>query len=62
MEAMSYAEIYENTFDDFSEMAIQFGYLALFSPVQWNDSPPTALRVVAEIVVMFRSSCHTYGM
>ena len=30
---MSYAEVYENTFDDFSEMAIQFGYLALFSPI-----------------------------
>lgn len=33
MEAMSYADPYHNTFDDFCEMAIQFGYLALFSPI-----------------------------
>ena len=28
----SYMVDYENTFDDFNEMAIQYGYLALFSP------------------------------
>ena len=31
-ETESYLVDYENTFDDFNEMAIQYGYLALFSP------------------------------
>lgn len=33
VEAESYLLDYSSTFDDFNEMAIQFGYLALFSPV-----------------------------
>eukprot|EP01048_Picozoa_sp_COSAG05_P005705 COSAG05_NODE_347_length_10963_cov_157.340943_4_plen_177_part_00 len=33
MEKMSYADTYEGTFDSFSEMAIQFGYLALFGVI-----------------------------
>lgn len=32
VERESYMVDYENTFDDFNEMAIQYGYLALFSP------------------------------
>jgi hypothetical protein len=31
-EKQSYLVPYENTMDDFNEMAVQFGYLALFSP------------------------------
>eukprot|EP01043_Picozoa_sp_COSAG02_P039593 COSAG02_NODE_3139_length_7297_cov_371.401223_3_plen_1215_part_00 len=33
IEKQSYLLEYDSTFDDFNEMAIQFGYLALFSPV-----------------------------
>lgn len=33
MEQMSHQGTFESTFDNFSEMAIQFGYLALFSPI-----------------------------
>eukprot|EP01046_Picozoa_sp_COSAG06_P084236 COSAG06_NODE_31064_length_527_cov_1.320093_1_plen_175_part_11 len=33
IEAQSYLLEYDSTFDDFNEMAIQFGYRALFSPV-----------------------------
>eukprot|EP01043_Picozoa_sp_COSAG02_P105269 COSAG02_NODE_41270_length_396_cov_0.872054_1_plen_88_part_10 len=33
IEKQSYSLEYDSTFDDFNEMAIQFGYLALFSPV-----------------------------
>eukprot|EP01043_Picozoa_sp_COSAG02_P077225 COSAG02_NODE_16792_length_1055_cov_1.414226_1_plen_61_part_00 len=50
-ENQSYLVDYENTFDDFNEMAIQYGYLALFSPAY-----PLAPLLICEIA----ARC-TYG-
>jgi hypothetical protein len=58
-EAQSFQEEYPNTFDDFNEMAIQFGYLVLFSPA-YPLAPLLALaNNILEIRVDAWKLCHT---
>ena len=50
---------YSSTFDDFNEIAIQFGYLALFSPVYPLAAVLALLNNIAEIRIDAGKLCHT---
>eukprot|EP01043_Picozoa_sp_COSAG02_P010530 COSAG02_NODE_371_length_23642_cov_21.655227_13_plen_433_part_00 len=53
----SYLVDYENTFDDFNEMAIQYGYLALFSPAYPLAPLLALLNNIVEIRVDAKKLC-----
>ena len=56
----SYLTAYPNTMEDFEEMAIQFGYLALFSPA-YPAAPLLAfLNNILEIRVDASNMCYTF--
>ena len=58
-EIESFQPEYENTFEDFSEMAIQFGYLALFSPAYPLAPLLAFLNNVFEIRVDANKLCYS---
>ena len=57
-ERESYLLEYESTFDDFNEMAIQFGYLALFSPVYPLAAFLALLNNILEVRVDAAKMCY----